>query len=411
MNILFINEYDWFKGVVFDIHVFAEGLSLLGHRVYAIDSEWGGRIRLKTHEVKNVARVYPGAAVQLSRPGFINLPGLGLLTTSIAHYREIQNIIRAKNIDAIVLYSVLTNGLSAVRLARKFNIPLIFRNIDMLHNLMPTSTVRALMKYLERRVYPQADVLLALTPKYAEYLVKLGADKSRIKLLVYPVDTSQFHPGVDYAGVRQKWGFKESDKVIVFMGTLFQFGGVGDFLRQFPEVVRQVPGAKLLILGDGPLRPKLEKMIIELGLPDHVIITGFQPFSTMPQYINLADVCINAFPISEATKDIFSAKIVQYLACGKATVSTPLPGITTLIPGESQGVIYADSAVAMAKEGVLLLKSPERRQQLGQAGLDYVRREHNREELTRQLETCLEEAIGVKRTTVESKVVRKVRGT
>jgi len=117
----------------------------------------------------------------------------------------------------------------------------------------------------------------------------------------------------------------------------------------------------------------------------------------MPQYINLATICINPFLITDATRDIFPAKIVQYIACGKVTIATPLPGITTLLPGKSHGVIYASSATDMVKEVVSLLKSPEYGQQLGCAGLNYVRQEHDHKVIAHQLETKLEEAIKEKR--------------
>ncbi|MFC1928521.1 glycosyltransferase family 4 protein [Chloroflexota bacterium] len=399
MNILFVNEYDWFKGVVFDIHVFAEGLSLLGHQVYAIDHEWdsNSRLRFRTTEVSDVARVYPRAQVHLKRPGFIDFPGLGLLSTAVTHCLEISKVIKDRNIDAVMLYSVLTNGLQCVHLAKKFNIPVVFRNIDMLHNLMPNARVRTLVKVLEKRVYSRVDAVLAVSPGYSEYTKIMGAPESKVKLLLFPVDTSLFRPSVDCSEVRQKWGFSEDDQVIVFTGTLFEFSGLGDFIRQFPEVIRQVPEAKLLIVGDGPLRLELERIVTELGLEGKVIITGFQPYQTMPQYINLATICINPFLITSATSYIFSGKIIQYLACGKATIATPLPGMTSLIPGEAQGVVYADNAANMAKEIILLLQSSERRQQLGEAGLNYVRRAHSRDELTRQLETILEDSIKEKR--------------
>ena len=49
---------------------------------------------------------------------------------------KIAKTIREKNIDAIVLYSVPTNGLQTLRLAKKFNIPVIFRSIDILNQLV-----------------------------------------------------------------------------------------------------------------------------------------------------------------------------------------------------------------------------------------------------------------------------------
>ena len=109
----------------------------------------------------------------------------------------------------------------------------------------------------------------------------------------------------------------------------------------------------------------------------------------MPQYINLATVCINPFVNTPATEDIFPGKIIQYIACGKATVATPLLGVTSLIPNESHGVVYANSIGDMADKVISLLDSQEQRQKLGQAGIDYVRQVHDQQRIVRQLENQL----------------------
>ena len=133
MNILFIHEIDWLRKVVFEIHTLAELLSLSGHRVCAIDYEsmW---VRdnaldfgsLKTTVIDNAARAYPGARVELVRPGFIKIPGLSRLSTVLTHSREIKRTIRDRKIDVVVLYSVPTNGIQAVRAAKKLRVDAIF---------------------------------------------------------------------------------------------------------------------------------------------------------------------------------------------------------------------------------------------------------------------------------------------
>jgi glycosyltransferase involved in cell wall biosynthesis len=410
VNILFIHEVDWLKKVVFEIHNLAESLSVLGHRVYAIDYEdtWrGGQFAgpgsLKTREISGVSRALPGASVDLIRPGFIKIPALSRLSAGFTHYREIQRTIREKSIDVIMLYSVPTNGLQAIHLAKKAGIPVVFRSIDILHRLVHYAALRPPTRFLERKVYTSVDKILAITPNHLRYVVSMGADESRVKLLLLPIDARVFHPSAASSELRQKWSLNEKDPTIVFIGTLFDFSGLDGFIRQFPQVTAVIPEARLLIVGDGPQRPKLEKIITEMGLGGRVIITGFQPYSTMPQYISLATVCINPFLNTYATRDIFPGKIIQYLACGKATVATPLLGITALVQGESQGIIYADSAGDMAREVVDLLKSAERRRRLEQAGLSYVKQSHDQEKIARQLEAELSAAIETKTRVTISK--------
>ncbi len=404
MNILFVHEIDWLNKVVFELHSLSEALSLLSHRVYAIDYEntWNKRGffklgSLKTEEVDGVSRAFPGASVCLRRPGFIRIPGLSRLSAGLTHYLEIQRTIKEENIDVILLYSVPTNGLQTIHLAKKFNIPVVFRSIDILHQLVPYPAVRPITKFLEKRVYSKVDKILTITPKLSNYVTSLGATESKVKLLPLPVDTSIFHPSVDCTEVRQRWDVNEQDWVVLFIGTLFEFSGLDGFIRRFPEVLQHVPEAKLLIVGDGQQRPELERIIAELGLQNRVIITGFQPYETMPQYINVAAICITPFLVTNATRDIFPSKIVQYLACGKVVLATPLPGTLAVIHGRQQGVVYTDGADETAREVVSLLRSAEHRQQLGRAGLNYVKQVHSHERIVRQLEAELEEAIKEKR--------------
>lgn len=405
MNILFVHEVDWLAKVVFDIHFLSEALSLLGHQVFAIDYEntWSrdGFLNLgslRTKQVDGVSRAFSGASVCLRRPGFIKIPSLSRISATLTHYLEIQKTIREKGIDAIVLYSVPTNGLQTIHLARKFHIPIVFRSIDILNQLVSFSALRPITRFLEKKVYSKADMILTLTPKLSDYVIEKGAEKYRVKLLPMPVDTGLFYPSVDFTEVRQKWGFNEKDWVILFMGTLFDFSGLDALIPRFAEVVKQVPQAKLLIVGDGPQRPKLDGIIHDLGLQEQVIITGFQPYQTMPQYINLATICINSFLTTGVTRDIFPGKIVQYLACGKAVIATSLPGMIAMISGENQGIVYADSVTDMVREIVSLLKSTERRQQLEQAGIDYAKQVHSYDKIARQLEMQIEQAIKYKQS-------------
>jgi glycosyltransferase involved in cell wall biosynthesis len=250
---------------------------------------------------------------------------------------------------------------------------------------------------MEKWVYERVDKVLPNTPQYLKYVIDLGVSETKAKWLPFPVDTKLFRPLDDTSELRRKWGFAEKDHIIVFIGTLFEFSGLDEFIPQCHAIIEEVPEARLLIVGDGPQRPTLERIITDLSLQDRVIITGFQPYETMPQYINMATVCINSFCISEKTSDIFPAKIMQYVACGKATAATALRGIMSLLPGESHGVVYANSTDELAREVISLIKSPKRRYQLGQAGLAHVKHNYNHEKIAHQLEKILMKLIKEKK--------------
>jgi glycosyltransferase involved in cell wall biosynthesis len=382
------------------MHNFAEALSLLGHKVYAIDyrNKWKKNNlfdfgTLNTTEYPEVSRAIQGSSVCLRSPGFIKIPGISRLSASITQLSEIKKTIKEKNIDVIMLYSVPTNGLQVISLAKKSGIPIVFRSIDILHRLVKYPLLRFPTKLLEKQVYSRVDEILAITPNHSKYVIGLGAPEEKVKLLLLPIDTQIFHPMADVSELYTKWEIKRDDPIIVFIGTLFEFSGLDGFIREFPEITRQVPEAKLLIVGDGPQRSKLKQIIAQLNLEKQVIMTGLQPYQTMPYYINMATVCINPFLDTKATRDIFPGKIIQYLACGKATVATPLLGITSLLTQGSKEISYAVDAPEMAQQIISLIKSLDLRQQTGMAGLNYVKLKHDQKVLSQQLEKDLEELV------------------
>jgi glycosyltransferase involved in cell wall biosynthesis len=387
------------------MHNLAEALSLMGHQVYAIDytNRWTKNNAfdlgsLKTTELTNVSRATTGASICLKHPGFIKIPGLSRFSAAFTHYFEIQKTIKENKIDVIVLYSVATNGLQTVYLAKKFGIPVVFRAIDILHQLVPYCILRASTKFFEKKVYSKVDIILTITPKLSNYVITMSAEPSKVTLLPLPVDTELFHPSPSSTEIRHKWGLDSDDQLIVFIGTLHDFSGLIEVIRQLSTIIKECPKVKLLIVGDGPYRSAIESTISGLALQKQVAITGIQPYNTMPDYINLASICINPFLLTDATRDIFPSKIVQYLACGKVVVSTPLPGVKALISGEQQGIVYTDNGPPMAQEIVSLLKSTERRDRLGLAGLAHVLQVNSHKSIASKLESYLEQVINSKRS-------------
>lgn len=393
MNILFVSESLWMSGVVFDLHILAEGLSRRGHNIYAVDpgefvvDEMGEDT---SAEFQSVSRVDPEAIVKLRSPRLgrkrsdTNSTRMALLDY-VRRYRkvylEIEEILKKHDIDVVVLYSAARCGIQAVKASIKYKVPVVFRNVDMLHKLWPTKFSRTVVRGCERYVYSQVDRLAALTPSYADYMVRMGARRGNIDILPFPLDLGQFHPASPAENLRRKWRLDAADKVILFIGGLYDFGSLTDMVREFPRILDAEPHAKLLIVGDGPLRPSLEELVDELDINKQAFIAGPEPFSLMPDYISLATICVSCFPVNEYTKDIFSAKVVQYLACGKATVAPALPGTMCMLDGPGSGVVYTRDASELADEMISLLAAPERRTALEVAGLAYVRRVHSADKI------------------------------
>src|SRR5262249_35700198 len=140
--------------------------------------------------------------------------------------------------------------------------------------------------------------------------------------------------------VRQ-WGITDDDFVALFMGTVYRFSGLDRVIRDLPLLVRTNPNTKLLIVGHGEDEQRMKDLSHKMGMAGHVIFTGLQPYSLLPDIIHASNVCINPFELNATTRDILPTKIFQYLASGRPVLATELPGMLPFLAGEQHGVVYS----------------------------------------------------------------------
>lgn len=389
MNVLIVTDDNLHNSVVYDVHLIAENLSLRDHKVFTLSSQCGKGAQLGTKK-RRLNRVNPNSTVSSINVGFINMPFLGSLYFVIQSFIEMEKILRKEKIDIIILYSVLLSSMPVLILSKIYKTPVVFRNIDMLHKLIQVSFKRKIVKYLERFVYRKVDYILSLSNKYTEYLKKMGALDKKMELLPFPVNMEFFNKAPQDEQIYKEWRLSDTDFIIVFVGYLYRFNGLANLIGNLTELIESQPKIKMLIVGDGPLRCSIENIISHKELENNVILTGMQPYDMIPKLINLADICINVYQKTGEMKDLFCAKIIQYLACGKPTVSTALNGMMDMIPGKGKcGVLYSNDDMEMIKDIKFLISSNESRERIGRDGIEFVRQQHDSAKIIERIECIL----------------------
>jgi glycosyltransferase involved in cell wall biosynthesis len=173
------------------------------------------------------------------------------------------------------------------------------------------------------------------------------------------------------------------------MGTIYRFSGLDRVIRDWKSLLAVHPTARLLIVGAGEDENRLARIAGETGVASHVVFTGMQPYSKLPDFIRSSDVCINPFELNGITEKILPTKLFQYLACGKPVVATRLPGTLPFLSGEQDGVLYADienTVPALMK----LLSDPEQCNELGTRGVLAAQR-YDWTEIAKQMASWLKE--------------------
>ena len=113
-------------------------------------------------------------------------------------------------------------------------------------------------------------------------------------------------------------------------------------------------------------------------------MTGFVPKESIPDYLSISDLCIQPFEKNLTTNRIIPSKILEYFACGKPVLSTPLEGTKEILPDEKFGIIYSDSNNFVKTLSKLLLDDSYLKK-LGNNGYHYVIENHDWSVLSKEL--------------------------
>jgi phosphatidylinositol alpha-1,6-mannosyltransferase len=119
----------------------------------------------------------------------------------------------------------------------------------------------------------------ALSPGAAARMVRLSPG----------VDTDRFHAGCGGADVRRRLGLGDAP-VVVCTGRLVRRKGQDTLVRAWPTVLERHPTARLLLVGDGPDRERIDRLVDSLGLREAVVMTGGVAWGDVPAHTDAGDV-------------------------------------------------------------------------------------------------------------------------
>lgn len=356
MRILFVHEVSYRKKVIYEMHEFPEILSLRGHEVTFLEFDEGRKFWTAKQAPKREmisGRVHSQAKVDLNRPFQLGIPGLDRLLAALTVIPTLNSLLRRGSFDAVVLYAVPTYGLQTLWLAKKHDVPVVFRALDVSHKIR-SSFLSPAIKWVERLIYKQVDLLSANNPAMADYCQELGK-RTKATLVHYPpLDLSHFQNAKRDQGLRRSLGLNDTDQVLVYMGSFFYFSGLKAALKEFAKLVANDRNFKFLMIGGGEQDFELKKLVQDIGIQDQVVFTGFIEYRELPNYIKLADVAVNTLEPTLVATVAFPNKVLQYMAAGLPVVSTRLQGLHQTF-GEDSGIAWAEDAKAVMKAAIQLV--------------------------------------------------------
>lgn len=150
--------------------------------------------------------------------------------------------------------------------------------------------------------------------------------------------------------------------VLGYVGRLADIKGPLDLVEALALVVRDIPEADLLMVGDGPLRSEVEKAVERLGLNGRVHITGWQ--SDVGPFLQQMDLLV-----VPSHNEGMGRVVVEAMAAGLPVIATAVGGLVDLVRDESNGYLANPrDPASLAEKVVKMLRLPDRGRALGVRG-------------------------------------------
>jgi glycosyltransferase involved in cell wall biosynthesis len=372
MKILWCHEVSYLDKPVYEYQDFPERLAARGHDVEVIDFSESAKVIAGTVPVSRTG----GGAVTLSSIPHSNRPGLKYIEARGQFRRMLTERLRRGDIDAVFVYSVFVNGTQAVRLSRKFGVPVVYRVLDAYHRLRPGFLAQTILRLGERFIYRRADRVLVTNEQMGQYVSQIAdADVSARTVVVdHGVDSVHFAPRSPDTELMLRYGLSDRDTIALFLGTTYAFSGLANLVRRMPLALQKCPTLKLMIVGGGEQDQELATLVDELGLVGCVVLTGMVPYQEVPRYLSLATLALNPFELNDITRDIIPIKILQYQAAALPVLSTPLPDLLRKHRAGVSGIEYSDSddPDVFLSSMTELLRDTDRLRSIGRRGLGFV---------------------------------------
>lgn len=198
--------------------------------------------------------------------------------------------------------------------------------------------LHALAESSEAWLLSGTDAVLAVSAALADHAIARGASPARVHVVANGVDIERFRPGHD-DGVRARFGLG-AGPVLGFVGGLRPWHGIESLPAVVAALRARHPDIRALVVGDGPLRPTVEREVERLGLQAHVTLAGGVAHDEVPSFIRAFDLALAPYPVAPHAFYFSPLKLYEYLACGVPVVAARLGQIADVVTDGETGRLY-----------------------------------------------------------------------
>ena len=241
--------------------------------------------------------------------------------------------------------------------------------------------------WLSRQVARRQDRIIAISNHLARFAVEVeGLDADRITTIHYGLDGAAFRARVrDVAGVRAEFDIPAAAPLAGVVARLDPQKGHAYLLRAWRQVSAALPEARLLVVGDGPLRGELQRQAGDLGLEGSVIFTGRR--KDVPRIMAALDV-VTLPSLWEG----FGLVLLEAMAVARPIIASRVSAIPEVVMDGETGLLVPPRDVnALAAALIELLRDHQQAAEMGRRGQERLEQEFTVERMVAQTEAVYEQ--------------------
>lgn len=233
-------------------------------------------------------------------------------------------------------------------------------------------------QYLLRRAaetdcMQQADHVVTLAEVMKADIVSRGIPESKVSVVPNAVDTEAFVPVGRDESLAAALGIQAHEVVAGYISSLVPYEGVTYLIRAVAELAAEMPHLRLLIVGDGPERGRLQDEAARLLPPGRALFTGRVPHDDVLRYYGLIDIFVVPRTNDRVAQLVTPLKPYEAMAAGRAVVVSSVAALLEMVEPDISGLIFeAESPSSLAAVIASLVDDEAGRAELGRSAREWV---------------------------------------
>ena len=274
--------------------------------------------------------------------------------------------------DLVIAHDWLS-VMGGVTVKRETGLPLAFH----VHSTEKGRTMgngSSVVSNIESRGGQMADMIVTVSYAMKDELIQLGFPKEKIEVSYNGVDPQKYNPELVSAEhikkVRQKYGLKDDEFMILFLGRLVAVKGVDKLIMAMPHILSKIPKAKLVVVGVGDLQEYMMNLTRTMRLENYVKFC----FDFIPEEERIAHYAACDVAVFPSFYEPFGIVALEAMSMEKPVVvgAAGVSGMREIVIccGDEQCGYHIDpnNPTDIAWGVISALENPEKRKWLGKNG-------------------------------------------